>query len=200
DGATTTSAPVTVTVEAPAGPVNPYERVEAESFHSMQGVQIVTAGTGQAVGYIDNGDWIRFNDVEFGTLGAYSVTASVASGGIGGTIEFRLNSTTGTLVGSMTVPVTGGWNNYITRTANISGATGTNDLYLVFKGGASALFDIDHFEFEEGAPGGGTLEVAGELRKWHKITFTGEGPQTSELDSNNPFLNYRFNLNLVSPS
>ncbi|RDC63813.1 DUF5060 domain-containing protein [Adhaeribacter pallidiroseus] len=38
------------------------------------------------------------------------------------------------------------------------------------------------------------VEITGELRKWHKITFTFAGPLTSELDSINPFLDYRLNV------
>ena len=35
----------------------------------------------------------------------------------------------------------------------------------------------------------------GELRQWHKVTLTVEGPKTSESDTNvNPFTDYRFNV------
>ena len=37
-------------------------------------------------------------------------------------------------------------------------------------------------------------EIAGELKKWHKVTFTFEGPETDELHTYNPFLNYRLNV------
>ncbi len=37
-------------------------------------------------------------------------------------------------------------------------------------------------------------EVSGELKKWHKITLTFEGPETSETDEYNPFLNYRLDV------
>ncbi|NJL13021.1 MAG: DUF5060 domain-containing protein [Microscillaceae bacterium] len=35
---------------------------------------------------------------------------------------------------------------------------------------------------------------SGELKQWHKITLTFEGPQTHEAQANNPFLNYRLNV------
>ncbi|MGM8361876.1 DUF5060 domain-containing protein [Flavobacterium sp. ARAG 55.4] len=35
---------------------------------------------------------------------------------------------------------------------------------------------------------------SGEFKKWHKITFTFDGPSTSEDDTFNPFFNYRFNV------
>ena len=37
-------------------------------------------------------------------------------------------------------------------------------------------------------------EVTGELKKWHKITLSLVGPQSSEQAEDNPFLNYRLNV------
>lgn len=37
-------------------------------------------------------------------------------------------------------------------------------------------------------------EITGELKKWHKVTLTFEGPDTDELHTYNPFLNYRLNV------
>ena len=36
--------------------------------------------------------------------------------------------------------------------------------------------------------------VSGELRKWHKVTVTFDGPQTSETADPNPFTDYRLNV------
>lgn len=36
--------------------------------------------------------------------------------------------------------------------------------------------------------------IAGELKKWHPITITFEGPQVSETDEYNPFFGYRLNV------
>ena len=38
------------------------------------------------------------------------------------------------------------------------------------------------------------IKVDGELKKWHRITLNLEGPETSELAENNPFLNYRLDV------
>lgn len=38
------------------------------------------------------------------------------------------------------------------------------------------------------------VAVSGEMKKWHKITFTYNGPETSETDDFNPFMNYRLNV------
>ena len=37
-------------------------------------------------------------------------------------------------------------------------------------------------------------EVSGELNKWHKVTLTFTGPQTSENAQPNPFFDYRLNV------
>jgi len=37
-------------------------------------------------------------------------------------------------------------------------------------------------------------EISGELKKWHKITLTFNGPETSEMDKQNPFMSYRFDV------
>ncbi|MHC4565215.1 MAG: DUF5060 domain-containing protein, partial [Planctomycetota bacterium] len=37
-------------------------------------------------------------------------------------------------------------------------------------------------------------QVSGELKKWHKVTVTFDGPQTSETAEPNPFLDYRLNV------
>jgi len=38
------------------------------------------------------------------------------------------------------------------------------------------------------------VKIDGELKKWHKIVLSFEGPQTNEMDVNNPFLNYRLDV------
>ena len=37
-------------------------------------------------------------------------------------------------------------------------------------------------------------EISGELRKWHKITLTFDGPEISETSTPNPFLDFRLNV------
>ncbi|NQU87888.1 MAG: DUF5060 domain-containing protein [Mariniphaga sp.] len=37
-------------------------------------------------------------------------------------------------------------------------------------------------------------EITGELKKWHKVTLTFDGPAVSEEDEYSPFMNYRFNV------
>lgn len=39
-----------------------------------------------------------------------------------------------------------------------------------------------------------TQEITGELKKWHKVTLSFEGPETSEDAEENPFLNYKLDV------
>lgn len=41
---------------------------------------------------------------------------------------------------------------------------------------------------------GYSAEISGELKQWHKVTLTFDGPEVSEYDEDNPFLNYRLNV------
>ncbi|MFJ8357870.1 PQQ-dependent sugar dehydrogenase [Streptomyces sp. NPDC093984] len=127
---------------------------QAEHFSTSSGVSVIakdTAHGGKTVGDVDNGDWISFTPYVLSD--AKKITARIASGGAGGTLEVRAGSATGTLLGQATVPVTGGWENFQDVSADLSRAPrGTTTLYLVFKGstGSGALFDVDDFTFTTG--------------------------------------------------
>lgn len=49
-----------------------------------------------------------------------------------------------------------------------------------------------------GTPPNGQVALTGELKKWHRVTLTFDGPQTSEADGNNPFLNYRLDVTFTN--
>ena len=40
--------------------------------------------------------------------------------------------------------------------------------------------------------------ISGELRQWHKVTLTLEGPHASEDGTLNPFLDYRMQVTFVT--
>ncbi|WP_207755423.1 ThuA domain-containing protein [Nonomuraea cypriaca] len=119
--------------------------IEGEAYTSGQGVQIADhapASGGRTLGHIDNGDWSGYSQVS--TANARTFSARISSAGAGGTIQIRSGSATGTLLGTVAVPVTGGWESFQTVTTTLTG-TGSGPLFLVFAGGAGALFDIDTF-------------------------------------------------------
>ncbi|MGV9276803.1 PQQ-dependent sugar dehydrogenase [Streptomyces griseosporeus] len=138
-------APLTSHDQAVAQP----KHRQAEHFGDSSGISVITkdaAHGGRTVGDIDNGDWISFTPYVLSN--ATKITARVSSGGAGGTLEVRAGSPTGTLLGSAAVPVTGSWETFQDVQAGLSRAPrGTTTLYLVFKGGTGALFDVDDFTF-----------------------------------------------------
>ncbi|MFJ6070856.1 carbohydrate-binding protein [Streptomyces sp. NPDC093065] len=118
---------------------------EAEAFTSASGVQAAAhaaASGGQTLGYIDDGDWAGYASLS--TDGASTFTATVSSAGAGGTIEVRSGSPTGPLLGTVQVPVTGGWETFTTVSTTLT-ASAAGPLFLAFTGGSGALFDIDTF-------------------------------------------------------
>ncbi|MGW4086398.1 lectin [Streptomyces sp. NPDC004822] len=136
---------------------------QAEHYGGSSGVQIIQktpAHGGRTVGEIHNGDWISFTP--YNLADARTFTARVSSAGAGGTIEVRTGSATGTLLGTVTVPVTGGWETFQDVTTSLSDQQAASaPLFLVFKGGSGALFDVDDFSFTT-ASGGSSR--SGEVR------------------------------------
>lgn len=130
------------------GTLNPYVRVEAETFNAQSGVETERCSEGgMNAGYLQNGDWVRIRGVNFGSTGARNFSARVASSTSGGNIELRLGSPTGTLIGTCTVAGTGGWQSWATRTATVTSTTGTHDIYLRFTGGSGFLFNLNWWQF-----------------------------------------------------
>ncbi|MFD7231619.1 ThuA domain-containing protein [Streptomyces sp. NPDC059881] len=121
---------------------------QAEHYTGSSGVKVydkAPANGGKTVGDIDDGDWISFKP--YNLSGSTKLTARISSGGAGGFLEVRTGSANGTLLGSAPVPVTGGWETFQDVDVPLRAVPKkTTELFLVFKGGAGALYDVDDFE------------------------------------------------------
>lgn len=142
--------------------LNPYIRVEAETIGWNAG--IATEATQAAGGptsnmdvtSINSGDWVAVGNADFGSSGAKTFKANVAST-VGGKIEIRLDSATGTLVGTLNVPSTGGTQTWQEVETTVSNTTGVHKLFLVFTGsGTSNLFNFDYWQFTANTASTGT--------------------------------------------
>jgi hypothetical protein len=135
---------------------------QAEHWATQSGTGLfdkAAAEGGRTVGDIQNGDWIAFRPYALG--GETRFTARVSSGGAGGTLSVRTGSPTGTMLGSVTVPVTGGWDVFTDVSTTLTGVpAGTVTLYLTFSGGSGTLFDVDAFTFGT-PPASGTTRITG---------------------------------------
>ncbi|MFF0205633.1 glycoside hydrolase family 16 protein [Streptomyces sp. NPDC005017] len=142
------------TTPPPTGNRDAYTAIQAESHDSQSGTMTETttdSGGGQNIGALANGDWALYRGVDFGSSAARQFSARVASGagsGVSGLVEVRLDSRTNTPIGSFAVGNTGGWQSWRTVPANISGVTGTHDVYLTFTSGQPADFvNVNWFTF-----------------------------------------------------
>jgi hypothetical protein len=149
------------------GHLDPYLRIEAETiawtsrikqdvdrpFDWAPGVRTAKGpGTGMHVADIVDHTYIKVAGVDFGATGPARFAASVASGGRGGQIEIRLGNVHGPLLGTLTVPNTGGWQNWRTVETTVGQARGVHDVFFVFKGKYRApLFNMDYWRFFAGA-------------------------------------------------
>ncbi|HZM79037.1 MAG TPA: glycoside hydrolase family 3 N-terminal domain-containing protein [Candidatus Limnocylindrales bacterium] len=139
---------------APQPPRSAFTLIQAESYDAQSGTQVETTtdtGGGQNVGFIAPGDWLAY-DLDFGTASPGTVTTRIASGATAsGTIQYRLDSTTGPIVASVPVSNTGGWQSWTTATTTLSGsATGVHRLFMTFTGTGGDFVNINHFQFQTG--------------------------------------------------
>jgi glucosylceramidase len=127
---------------------SPTNQIRASSCNSVYDLQTEpTSDTlgGYDLGYANPGSYAVYENLNFAS-GFANVSARLASAGSGGTLEFRLDSPTGYLVGSTTVPVTGGWQTWQTVSGLGAAASGVHDLYVVFKG-SSGIGNLNWFQF-----------------------------------------------------
>ena len=137
-----------------------YSLIQAESFDANNGTQAETTsdtGGGQDMAYIGNGDTLQYNGVVFGSTGAGSATARIASAATGtpaGTIEVHLDSVTNPAVATIPVNGTGGWQTWASSTIASTAITGTHNVILKFvSSGTGDFVNLNWFDFGQG---GGT--------------------------------------------
>ena len=121
---------------------------EAEHYSRQSGTRVVNNSEGNGAGLvsgISNGDWLSVTPVNLKDVS--SLKFRVASSAGGGTIEIRQGNPDGPLLGSVAVPVTGGGQAWTVVTAPVTDPGVTHELFLVAKGGAGDLFNLDWFEF-----------------------------------------------------
>ncbi|ETK33557.1 ThuA domain-containing protein [Microbispora sp. ATCC PTA-5024] len=109
------------------------------------GVQTETSSDPQGgnlnIGFVEDGDWWSFDPVNLSNVSAIRFRAS--SAGAGGTVQVRAGDPeTGTLVGSVDVTPTGGWQTFTDVTLNLTNPpTVSGPLYFVVRKPASAAND-----------------------------------------------------------
>ncbi|MEU8813618.1 carbohydrate-binding protein [Actinoplanes sp. NPDC048796] len=134
DASAAAEEPVPTTSPPPTPRV--YPTLQAEAADEKVGIEAQDTedqGGGQNVGWIANGDRLRFDDFEFGEVPATKVDVRVATDAQdGGRMEIRLDSADGPVIGTMRVTRTGGWQTWRTDEVTLTPTTGKHTIFLVF--------------------------------------------------------------------
>lgn len=139
---------VTCTNEGPAQIkyLNPFDTVQAETIDRQKGIKTdVCSEGGIMLTSISEGDYTNISGVDFGE-GAKKFEVRAASGTSGGSIELRLGSENGKLVGTCAISGTGGWTTWKTFSCDITECSGVQNLYLVYKGSGEP-FRLNWYRF-----------------------------------------------------
>ncbi|MDP5274063.1 carbohydrate-binding protein [Chengkuizengella axinellae] len=127
------------------GGTDPSIKIEAEDYTYMSGVQLEDASEGgQNVGYLDPGDWLSYS-INIPSAGNYRVEYRVASLNGGGVINLEQNAGQ-TLLGTLNVPSTGGWQNWQTISHTVYLEAGVQDIGIGIPSGG---YNINWINFEK---------------------------------------------------
>ncbi len=100
--------------------------------------------SGQDLSFIADSDYTGYRAVNL--TGIQTFVARVASAdSTGGSIQVRVDSPTGPLIGTCPAPPTGGWQAWTTQSCSIKPTTGAHRIYLVFLKGN---FNFEWFAFQ----------------------------------------------------
>ncbi len=157
-------------------------KVEAAVYDAMSGVQTQSTsdiGGGLNVDYINNGDWMDYNLAVSGT-GNYSVGFRIAAPATGSQIQ--LKNSNGTVLTTINIPATGGWQTWTTVTANLTLTSGNQTLRLqAVVPGTSFGFNINWMQFA--LVGGSTSSPA--ISEYIKVNVYGGSNPYNDSEWNN---------------
>ena len=107
--------------------------IEAEQYVAMSGIQTEASsdsgggtGGGRNIGYVDSGDWLEYN-IDVQTPGSYVVEYRLASNE--GSTGFK-TLVDGVEIDRQTVPNSGGWQNWLTKSATVNLQAGEQTLRI----------------------------------------------------------------------
>jgi len=126
--------------------INPFHSIEAGFYDEGYGIRHLFPDF--SLGYISLNDYAAFYNLDFET-GPLLFETICSSAGSGGSIDLHLDSLNGLLVGSCNITSTGDWDTFETFSCTTLEFDGIHDLYLVFRGGQSDLFNLKSFVFKK---------------------------------------------------
>lgn len=148
---------VEMTTQGIQGPLDPTVPMDASRFCLMNGrLHVGVHGKSdynnrhrEFVQKVHAGDWMAYKYFDFPS-GVSRFHLRAGTLGLGGTVEVRLDSPQGTVIGTCEVTPTGGWQLWQQFSCDIPVvAPGVHALYLCFNGMAGQrLMDVESFRFE----------------------------------------------------
>ena len=124
-------------------------KVSAAGFAAQHGIQTADCSEGgKCIGWIEQGDWVRYDQVDFGHR-SEQIEIRCASPTGGGKIELRLDKPDGELIGTCTVKDTGDWQSWSSFKAKIKSVSGVKAICLVFKGSQQVYAPDDQLWFSQ---------------------------------------------------
>ena len=144
----------------------------------QQGTQ--TENNGTDVGFIEGGDALWYAGVVMD--GINTLTLRYAKGVDGGTVEVRLDSTTGKLLGTFTPVSTGSWTTWQNATVALSAATGSHTLYLVAAGSIAGILNLDWIELSASSNPSSGANAAAPLFHVNHLGFDSMGPKHAVVE------------------
>jgi hypothetical protein len=145
---TAQSGLITGTAQVTISDVPPLGKIEAEAYTAMYGIQTqatTDAGGGLNIGWVDVNDWLDYA-ITVPAAGAYNVSFRVASQLATGAFQLKKGAT---VLASLAVPNTGGWQNWQTISAKVTLAQGAQTLRIQATG---AGLNINWINFEVAKP------------------------------------------------
>ena len=106
---------------------NPFDVVEAESFSEKYGNVYVEDG--DHLGWIEEGNWVKYSGVDFGEGGTEQFQVRVAMQYGTPSIEMRLDDVESAPVATLRpAAATGAWDAYEVMSTPLTGVTGVHDV------------------------------------------------------------------------
>lgn len=120
-------------------------RIEAEQYFQMNGVKSETtkdpSGGGLNIGWIETGDWMDYN-VNVTAAASYKVNFRISAPAAGS--QLQLKKADGTVLATVTIPATGGYQTWATISTTVS-LTAGNQVLRIYS--PTSSWNINWFEF-----------------------------------------------------
>ncbi|MBU2950874.1 family 43 glycosylhydrolase [Tamlana agarivorans] len=126
-----------------------YLRYEGESYsEKSKGSMKASAENQKKFAPLKNGDWLQFSDLTFGkSPKPFTFRIRLSAKNAGGSIVLRINSESGTVIGSIPVTSTGGLEQYKTLSTELNRIRTSQTIYITYEGPDDNLVYLDWFEW-----------------------------------------------------